>query len=159
MVGTALVGWRHERARTKGRADPEENTVTDLRNPEVVPVPGGFEHTGKGQVVEQEQSQFFECYEIIGAWTMDTVRDQLWKIGWPYERIAVRVLDWESAVTRLKDDAQSMCCMTRMFVAIEDISGNLYLVRTPDLVTGIKNVHRQLNPDAVQAAVGAAFKI
>lgn len=133
--------------------------MTDLRNPDVVPVSGGFKHLGKTNGAETPTGgQFFACYEIIETWTIETVREQLWKIGWPYERIIVRVLGWEEAVTRLKDDVKSMMAMTRMVVAIEDPQKRLYLVRTPDLVSGERGVHRRLRGDSVQRAVDSAFK-
>ena len=62
-------------------------------------------------------------------------------------------------MTRLKNDGQSMMAMTRMVVAIEDIEGQLYLVRTPDLVTGIKGVHRRMKESLVQDAINSAFKL
>ena len=129
------------------------------RDPNIIEASEGFER-GEGTAVEiPDEGQFFQCYAIIEQMTMSSVREQLWKLGWPYERIAVRVLGWEEAVTRLKDDAQSMCCMTRMLVAVEGMEGQLYLVRSPDLVTGIKNVHKTMSEASIQTAVNSAFKL
>lgn len=84
-------------------------------------------------------NRFFLAYAQVEQMSIGEVQDKLRQLGrWPYERIAVRVLDWEEAVTRLKDDAQSALAMIRAVVAIEDQHGKLYLVRTPDLVTGQK---------------------
>lgn len=131
--------------------------MSEHRDPNVIQTPDGFERLDRPQPEAPSESQFFACYAVIETMTMDSIREKLWKLDWPYERIAVRVLDWEEAVTRLAGDVQSMMAMTRMVVAIEDIEGNLYLVRTPDLVTGVKAVHR--NEDSVQAAVNSAFKL
>lgn len=130
-----------------------------MKNPDIVETVEGFQRKGVKHKPE-EVGDFFGCYELIQSWPMETVQSQLWKLGkWPYERVVCRVLDWEEAVTRLKDDAQSMCCMTRMLVAIEDQHGNLYLVRTPDLVSGIPEAHKMLREAAVREALNAAFKL
>ena len=91
--------------------------------------------------------------------TMEAVKRQLLKLGsWPYDRQVARVLDWEEAVSRLKNDVQSALAMARMVVAIEDLHGNLYLVRTPDLVSGIPDVHRYVREDQVKRARAEAFR-
>ncbi len=96
---------------------------------------------------------FFRCYALVQAMSIETVRDQLTKLGrWPWNRVAVRVLGWEEAVTRLASDADSMIALARMVVAIEDPNGALYLVRTPDLVSGIPDVHRVVREGQVRQA-------
>ena len=107
----------------------------------------------------QEEDTFFRCYAAVQAMSIETVRDQLKKLGrWPWNRVAVRVLGWEEAVTRLKSDADSMIALARMVVAIEDPVGKLYLVRTPDLVTGIPDVHRYVREEQVETARAEALK-
>ena len=101
------------------------------KNPDIIETPDGFEKKGAVQTRDLRAS-FFRCYAIIMEQEMEWVQRQLWKMGrWPYEWIAIRVLDWEEAVTRLKRDEDCMMAMTRMVVAIEDPEGKLYLVRTP----------------------------
>jgi len=100
-----------------------------------------------------EENTFFKCYDVIMGWDRQTVREQLLKLGrWPADRQVLRVLNWEQAVTRLKDDGNSMMALCRMVVAVEDPAGNLYLVRTPDLVSGIPYVHRYVRERQVEAA-------
>ncbi|KKN88051.1 hypothetical protein LCGC14_0251230 [marine sediment metagenome] len=99
------------------------------------------------------ENTFFRCHAVIMAMDVRTVRDQLLKLGrWPADRAVLRVLDWEEAVTRLKSDADSMLALTRMVVAIEDPAGRLYLVRTPDLVSGVPDVHRHVREEQVRRA-------
>lgn len=101
----------------------------------------------------KDENTFFKCYAEIMSWDVRRVREQLLKLGrWPKDRALLRVLDWEEAVTRLKGDADSMMAMTRMVVALEDPAGNLYLVRTPDLVSGIPDVHRHVREEQVKRA-------
>ncbi len=101
-----------------------------------------------------------EAYELIQHWDHGTLSDQLQKLGrWPPERLAVRVLPWEEASRRLKDDTQAALCEARAVVAIEDADGKLYLCRTTDLLTGIRDVHlHMLAGQPVDARVGAAFE-
>ncbi len=130
--------------------------MTKNKNPDIVQTRDGFKRRGTGDPApnEFEDNEFYRCYKIIHGWSMETVQQQLWKLGrWPYERIAVRVLGWEEAVTRLTKDIPSMLAMTRMVVVIEDLNGKLYLVRSPDLVSGVPAVHRQMREDNVQAAI------
>jgi hypothetical protein len=110
-------------------------------------------------LIKPRENEFFRCYGIIEQMTMGSVRTQLLKLGrWPKDRVAVRVLDWEEAVTRLKSDADSMMAMCRMVVAIEDPHGSIFLVRTPDLVSGIPDAHRRLREEQVEQARKEAFK-
>ena len=135
----------------------------DGKNPDILELINGFERRGAHQTAtlgRNDESIFFRCYTIIMEQDIEWVQQQLWKLGqWPYERIAVRVLGWEEAVTRLKSDEQSMCAMTRMFVAIEDPDEKLYLVRTPDLVAGKRDAHQAPKEANVREAVDAAFKL
>lgn len=103
---------------------------------------------------------FFRCYTIIiEQMTIHTIQNQLYKLGrWPKDRIAMRVLEWEEAVTRLDKEADSALAMCRMVVAIEDPEGRLYLVRTPDLVTGIPDIHRKINEEDVRLAIDESFQ-
>ncbi len=127
------------------------------RNPDIVRTERGFERKGAmGRPVNdkyEEQNNFFRCYHLVHEMTIESLQRQLWKLGWPYGRVVIRVLEWEEAVERLKDDAKAMLAMCRMVVAIEDPEGRLYVVRTPDIVTGTKGVHKTANKVMVQAAV------
>ena len=101
----------------------------------------------------KDENTFFRCYAEIMSWDMALVRDRLLKLGrWPKDRVVLRVLDWEEAVTRLKSDADSMLALCRMVVAIEDQAARLFLVRTPDLVSGVPDVHRYVREEQVRRA-------
>lgn len=101
----------------------------------------------------KDENTFFRCYAEIMSWDVLLVRDRLLKLGrWPKDRVVRRVLDWEEAVTRLKSDADSMLALCKMVVAIEDPAGRLFLVRTPDLVSGVPDVHRHVREEQVRRA-------
>lgn len=105
----------------------------------------------------EDGNNFFRCYDLIMAQSHEWVQSQLWRLGnWPYERLVIRVLDWEETVTRLHDDAQSMLAMTRMVVGIEDQDHRIYLVRTPDLVVGVRQVRQNLQETTVKTAIDRA---
>ena len=131
------------------------------KNPDVVQTRHGFKRKGAtGQPTDnqyEDNNEFFRCYRLVQDMTVESLQRQLWKIGWPYERIVIRALGWEEAVRRLKDDAKAMLVMVRMCVAIEDPDGRLYLVRTPDIVSGINGVHKNLKEITVQSAMDTSL--
>ena len=131
-----------------------------VKNPDIIETSEGFERrtppAGPGRY---EGGEFFRCYAIVQGMTMEAVKRQLLKLGsWPYDRQVVRVLGWEEAVRRLKDEVKSALAMARMVVAIEDQHHQLYLVRAPDIVSGVRSVHKLLQDGVVRSAVDDAFR-
>lgn len=121
--------------------------MSEKRNPDIVQTPTGFKRKGAvGRPVDTqyEGGEFYRCYKLCHDMTIESLQQQLWKLGWPYERIVVRVLGWEEAVERLKDDAKAMLAMVRMVVVLEDQHGQLFLARTPDVVSGVKGIHNNI---------------
>lgn len=108
-----------------------------------------------------EDNNFFRAYAAIEAMTMEQVRDKLLKLGrWPAERMLVRVLDWEEAVERLSNDTQSCLAMVRAVVALEDADGKLYLVKTPELATGLRmEVLKAMGEAEMEVAVREGYKV
>ena len=105
-----------------------------------------------------DESNFEVAYRIILGASIEWVHTQLVKLGkWPAERIPVRVLDRMEATKRIKNRVQAALCLSKALVAIEDEHGNLYLARTPDIVSGIRKAHHVMTDRKVKDAVEGTY--